>query len=334
MKTEPARRVAGSILLLITLAAQTGMAQTPTVAPPTPEAHYRAFDKQGRRVTLQEVVEALGAADVLLVGETHNDPVAHLLEAELLRRADERFGRADSRGRRPVALSLEMFERDVQLVLDEYLGGLIGERHFLSSSRPWKNYQTDYRPLVEYARVQKLPVIAANAPARYVSRVSASGPDSLASLSAAAKGLLPPLPFPPASREYGAKFTRFMRGDAPAHPTPNASTAQAPANPHAAHGGASFLLEAQTLRDASMGHSIAEFLKQRPDALVVHVNGKFHSEERLGVAEQLQHYRPRARVLVLTIVPGEGFPDFDAARVGGLGDFIILTDPALPRSSS
>src|SRR5688500_6088858 len=114
MKTTRATRTtraAASILLLITLAAQTGLAQGPSIAAQTPEAHYRAFDRQGRRVTLREVVEALGSADVLLVGETHNDPVAHLLEAELLRLADERFGRAEGRGRRGVALSLEMFER-------------------------------------------------------------------------------------------------------------------------------------------------------------------------------------------------------------------------------
>ena len=336
MKTTRALRAAASILLLNTLAAQTGLAQTRTTVAPTPEAHYRAFDRQGRRVTLREVVEALGAADVLLVGETHNDPVAHLLEAELLGLADERFGRAEGRGRRGVALSLEMFERDVQLVLDEYLAGLIAERHFLSSSRPWRNYQTDYRPLVEYARARKLPVIAANAPARYVSRVSASGPDSLTSLSTAAKALLPPLPFPPASREYEAKFTRFMRGgDSAAQPaqpsTAPGANAQTPANPHAAHGGANHLLAAQTLRDASMGHSIAEFLNRTPGALVLHVNGKFHSEERLGVAEQLKHYRPRTRVLVLTIVPGEGFPDFDAPRLGRLGDFVIITDPRVKR---
>ncbi len=306
------------------------MAQTPPMTTAqTPEAHYRAFDKQGRRVTLREVVEALTAADVLFVGEMHNDPVAHLLQAELLRLADERFGQAEGRGRRGVALSLEMFERDVQLILDEYLAGLISERHFLLSSRPWGNYQTDYRPLVEYARARKLPVIAANTPARYVSRVATSGPDSLASLSATAKGWLPPLPFPPASREYEAKFNRFMRGGNSSAPQQPGAKAQTPANPH----GADHLLAAQTLRDVSMGHSIAEFLKQRPETLVVHVNGNFHSEEHLGIPEQLKHYRPQARVLVIAIVPGKGFPDFDAALHGGLGDFVILTDPALPRSS-
>ncbi|MCA1633958.1 MAG: ChaN family lipoprotein [Acidobacteria bacterium] len=317
-----------------------GLAQSPGPARAA-ETGYRAFDAKGRRVTLREIVEAQGGADVLLVGETHDDRVAHFVEAELLRLVDERYGQKSKRGTRPIALSLEMFERDVQLVLDEYLGGLIAERHFMLSSRPWKNYVSDYRPLVEYAREQKLPVIAANAPARYVSRVTGLGPDSLRTLSPTARDWLPPLPYAPASREYKAKFRRFMQGDAPAAavppagatPTqPAAPTAQAPANPHAAHGGAGFLLEAQTLRDAAMAHSITEYLREKPAALVIHVNGRFHSEERLGVAEQIKHYRPLTRVLVLTIVPGEGSNDFDAGRLGGLGDFVILTEPASPSS--
>lgn len=310
-----------SILLFLALAAQLGAGARAQA----PAAHYRAYDPKGNAVTLQTIVAALERADVLFVGERHDDAVAHVLEAELLRLAAERYGAARA-GRRRVALSLEMFERDVQTVVDEYLAGLITERHFLLSSRPWNNYQTDYRPLVEYARAHHLPVIAANAPARYVSRVSSRGPDSLRALSAAAvKSWLPPLPLPPPSEEYAAKFNRFLRGDAEAA---RATTAHAPSP----HGGA-HLLEAQTLRDASMAHAVAEFLKRGGDPLVVHVGGSFHSEERLGVPEQLARYRAGARAVVVTIVPDESFPDFDAARLGRLGDFVIVTDPRLARPS-
>ena len=100
----------------------------------------------------------------------------------------------------------------------------------------------------------------------------------------------------------------------------------------ATHGDASYLLEAQVLRDATMAHAISGLLKQKPGTLVLHVNGKFHSEEFLGVPEQLRQYRPQARLLVITIASGEGYPEFDRARVGKLCDFIILTNPALPRS--
>src|SRR5918998_1200916 len=202
-----------NILLLAAAAAQINPARAQA-----PDAHYRAYDSAGRAVTLRQMVESLSRADVLVLGERHDDAVTHLLEAELLRLVEETYARPVQGGRpRPVALSLEMFERDVQTVLDEYLAGLITERHFLLSSRPWRNYETDYRPLVEYARAHRLPVIAANAPARYVSRVSSQGPDSLRSLpQVAVKSWLPPLPFPAASEGYAAKFNRFMGGGAAA----------------------------------------------------------------------------------------------------------------------
>ena len=304
------RRLA-SILLFTALAAQ------PAAGAQTPAPHYRAFDPKGNAVTLQTIIDALERADVLFVGETHDNAVAHLLEAELLRSADETYGAASPR-KRAIALSLEMFERDVQTVLDEYLAGLITERHFLLSSRPWRNYETDYRPLVEYARAHKLPVIAANAPARYVSRVSSQGPGSLKSLpQVAVKSWLPPLPFPAASEGYAAKFNRFMGG------APHGGTsATAQANPH----GSLHLLEAQTLRDASMAYAISEYLKRGRDPLVVQVNGTFHSEERMGIPEQLARYRPKARAVVVTIVPADTFPNFDAATHARLGDFVIITE--------
>jgi uncharacterized iron-regulated protein len=307
MMKDGMRRL-GSILLFTALAAQ------PAAWAQAPAPHFRAFDAKGNAVTLETIVGSLEHADVLFVGETHDNAVAHLVEAELLRRADEAYGTASPR-KRAVALSLEMFERDVQTVLDEYLAGLITERHFLLSSRPWKNYETDYRPLVEYAREHHLPVIAANAPARYVSRVSSQGPDSLKSLrQVAVKSWLPPLPFPPASEGYAAKFNRFMGG---------AGGSQA-----GAHGGL-HLLEAQTLRDASMAYAISEYLKRGRDPLVVQVNGTFHSEERMGVPEQLARYRSRARAVVVTIILADTFPNFDAATQGRLGDFVIITERVL-----
>ena len=108
------------------------------------------------------------------MGEQHDDAVAHFLQLQIFKAAVEKYSKD-----RKVALSLEMFERDVQTVVDEYLKNLISETHFLASSRPWGNYKTDYRPLVELAKEKNLPVIAANAPRRYVNMVTRLGRDSL-----------------------------------------------------------------------------------------------------------------------------------------------------------
>jgi uncharacterized iron-regulated protein len=301
-------RLMAAAALLATAAA----AQTPRQDAPPPA--LRIYDSAGRASSLEEIVGAMAGADVVFVGETHNDPAAHWAELRLLAGAHARHGRAaDAANRRPLVLSLEMFERDAQVALDEYLAGLVTERHFLAAARPWKNYETDYRPLVEFARAHRLPVVAANAPERYVNRVGRLGPDSLAALGTEAKRWLAPLPYARASAPYAEKFRRVMG-------------AHAAAAPH----GNPFSLDAQALRDATMAHSIAEQLRARERALVLHVNGNFHSEGGLGVPEHLRAYRPGARALVVTVLPPGAAAPADASGFKALGDFVIATGANSP----
>jgi len=247
----------------------------------TNATRYRIF-RRNASATLDDIAAAMRSTDVVFIGEAHDDKIAHELELELLRRAAlDQAAINDATKRRAVALSLEMFERDTQTTLDEYLAGLITENHFLLASRPWDNYRADYRPLVEFARENRLPVIAANAPRRYVNRVSRLGGKSLAELPLTARTWLPPLPFASASPAYAAKFARLMAG------MPATQTQSATPGTNAPPRHSSTLLEAQALWDATMAHSIAEHLKRTPAALVVHINGKFHTEERLGTPEHL-----------------------------------------------
>lgn len=278
---------------------------------------YRTFNAKGDAVTLDTIVEAMKDAEVLFIGESHDDKEAHHLQFEILRRLNERYGKT-----RAVALSMEMFERDVQIVVDEYLGGLITETHFLQSSRPWNNYAEDYRPMIEYARENNLAVIAANAPRRYVNRVGRLGRDSLNALSPQAKAWLAPLPFAQASDAYAAKFNSLMNGN---NETTNNKDALHAANNITKQ---SPMLEAQSLWDATMASAIAEHLKK--NSLIVQLNGSFHSAARLGAPEHLLRYRPNTRLLVLTIKDDESYPNFDAKTHTQIGDFVIIT-PAVTR---
>ncbi len=279
-------------------------------APPI-SSNYKIYDAMGQPATLEQVVAAMTNNDAIFVGEIHNDPTAHQLELLLLQNIFARLsGEPDKHNARPLVLSLEMFERDVQPVLDEYLAGLIQERHFLAASRPWKNYETDYRPLVEFAHTHELPVVAANAPERYVNRVGRLGSDSLKPLAPLALTWLAPLPYGTASPAYAAKFNALMSGGGMG----------AHGNPH--------LLEAQALRDATMAYSIADQLKRQKRALVLHVNGGFHSEGRLGTPEQLHALRPQTRMLVLTILPAETDGSTDSKQLAGRGDFVFVTAPS------
>jgi uncharacterized iron-regulated protein len=103
--------------------------------------HFRVYTRDGAPATLDDIVRAMAEADAVLVGEIHTDPVGHWVEAELFRRALELVRAGDESGAlRPLALSLEMFERDVQGIVDEYLQDLITESQFLASARPWEFY--------------------------------------------------------------------------------------------------------------------------------------------------------------------------------------------------
>src|SRR5258705_4104402 len=111
--------------------------------------------------TLAQMIDDISKADIVFVGEQHDHKMGHILELDILKAL---HGKTPS-----IALSLEMFERDTQLVVDEHFKGQISQASFLAASRPWPHYTTDYAPLVEECKENKLSLIAANAPRRYVS---------------------------------------------------------------------------------------------------------------------------------------------------------------------
>jgi uncharacterized iron-regulated protein len=273
------------------------------------EANYRIFDAKGNPSSLEKIFEAIEKTDVVFLGEQHDDATAHALQLQIFKAAVEKHAK-----QRKLALSLEMFERDVQIVIDEYLNNLISEAHFMRSARPWDNYKQDYRALVELAKAEKLPVIAANAPRRYVNMVSRGGRDSLNALSPEAKKWLAPMPFPSASEAYANKFKSLMGG------SPESGM------------GLNNILDSQTLWDATMAYAVAEFLSANKNSLVVHLNGSFHTENRLGTAEQLLKFNPKAKFIVVTMRYEENFTGFDKTKHENLGDFVVLTDAKVPRS--
>ncbi|MEL6771004.1 MAG: ChaN family lipoprotein [Bacteroidota bacterium] len=310
------------LVLAFALAAVPAFAQIPEAAEPST---FRIYTADGAPASFDSLTAAFVGADVVFLGEQHNDPVAHALQLDLLRAATV--------GERPVALSLEMFEQDVQLVLDEYLAGLIRERDFLAAARPWSNYDSDYRPLVEHARANGQPVLAANAPARYVRLVSQRGVGVLAQLPLRARAFLP-TPVVPASEALADKFLALM-GSMMGHGGGSSADSSA-ASSHTAHGSGmpslDGMLAAQNLRDVGMADAIAQHRAAEPDALVLHVTGSFHSEGGLGIPEHLARLRPGDRVLIVTMVPASALDAFDLEAHAGLGDFVVLTDASLPRT--
>src|SRR5580704_5606490 len=124
-------------------------------------SHYKIYSTSKQKLVADDdIANDMANADVLFFGENHNDSTGHYLEFMVFKKLAAKYP-----GK--VALSMEMFETDCQKVLDEYLSGFIREKNFIAEARAWKNY-ADYRPLIELAKANHIPIVAANAPDRYV----------------------------------------------------------------------------------------------------------------------------------------------------------------------
>lgn len=257
-----------------------------------------------KEITLPELTEGLSGADVVFFGEEHNDSVAHMLQLEVFKGLHNLHGKG-------LSLSMEMFQTDVQLVLDEYLAGWVTEKNLQADARPWKNYK-DYRPLVEYARENGLYVLAANAPSRYTNRVTRHGIESLKELSKEAKKRIAPLPIDTLTGSYYEKFTDLLGG-------------------HEGMGSMK-IYQSQNVWDATMAWQIARLAKKRSVKQILHLNGRFHSDEKLGTYAHLQRYGKRLKLLNIASFSDESFPNPNWSAWEHLGDFIIITDPTVQRS--
>ena len=239
------------------------------------------------RVSVDQAADILATYDVIFIGEAHEHPGNHLAEMELFRAIYERAPK--------LSLSMEQFERDVQPVVDKYLKGEIGEAPFMRDARAWGNYSTSYRPLVEFAKDHKLPVIAANTPEKIVRCVGKEGEAFFARLNpeqrawAAAKLNLQDGP-------YKDKFMGFAGGDA-GHGGEENTDKSASRKPPSETAIRSFA--AQVTRDDTMAESIAQHLEKNPGRKVVHIDGSFHSDSFLGTVERLKLRMPNLKIAVV-----------------------------------
>jgi uncharacterized iron-regulated protein len=280
-----------------------------------PQRVYDSKDKQF--ADFEAMLAELAKADVVFVGEQHDDPATHKLERAIL----------DGLLRRKIAVtvSLEMFERDVQQSLNDYLAGKLGEEAFLKASRPWPRYATDYRPLVELAKAHNWPVIASNIPRRLASQVSRQGLDSINSLSESDRKLVA-AQFQCQFDDYFKRFTEAMSS----HPAGDAKPNEKKDEKKVAEEKA--MVErfyfAQCMKDETMAEAISAAIPapnaSQPKNVIVHYNGAFHSDYKLGTAARVIRRSPKAKVKIVSVVPVENLDSINTDEYRKRGDFIIF----------
>ncbi len=234
---------------------------------------YQIYNVTGKKTTYQKMVKDIMSCEVVLFGELHNNPISHWMELQLTK---DLF----KEKKQDLILGAEMFEADMQQTLDKYMKGQITEDELKTQIKLWPNYETDYRPLLEFARNTNLKFLATNAPRKYASLVMHQGFEKLNTLSDEEKKFLAPLPieYDPELEQYKKMIEMDMAGLS----SPN-------------------LPKAQALKDATMAHFI--FSNAKEGKLFLHYNGSYHSDYFEGIMWYLK--RKNADLKILTIATVE-----------------------------
>jgi len=230
---------------------------------------YQLFDKNGKKVSYDKLLKASLKTQVVLFGEYHNNSVSHWLQLELTK---------DIAAKTPIVLGAEMIEADNQTQLNQYLKAEIDQKKLDSTARLWKNYPTDYKPLVDFAKEYKFDFIATNIPRRYASMVSKKGFEVLATLTEEEKSWIAPQPIPYDASLPGYVEMMKMMGE---HTSVN-------------------MPKAQASKDATMAYFINKNLKA--NTIFIHYNGTFHSDNFDGINWYLKTYNPTIDIITISTV--------------------------------
>ncbi len=253
---------------------------------------YGLFDGNGKATTFKKLVRQSRRSEVVFFGELHDNATIHRLQQQL---AETLYDK--TRGN--LMMGAEMFQRDDQLLIDEYLRGVIREKDFEKEAVLWPNYKTDYRPLLRFAKEKQMPFVATNVPRRYAAAVARKGEAAFSTFLPEAKAFMAPYPF-----EFDMELPGYKR------------ILSMGAN----HGMANVAF-AQAFKDASMAHFI---LKDWDTTRVfLHFNGTYHSNHHEGIVWYLKKWRPRTKIVTIAAVEQKQLDYLDDENLH-LADFIIV----------
>jgi uncharacterized iron-regulated protein len=264
-------------------------------------APYKIFDSKGKEVSFENLIKGSNKSEVIFFGELHNNSIAHWLQLQLLKNIHEK--------EQKVILAGEFFERDDQLNIDEWFADKLTDKNFEAEAKLWNNYQTDYKPMMLYAKKNSIPFIATNIPRKYASMVSRKGLIGLDSLSEEAKNFVAPLPIEVDKNLPGYVGMKDMM--------------------HGSGMNADFMVEAQAVKDATMAYSLFDYLGKGNS--ILHINGSYHSNNYEGIIWYLRKAYPKTKILTISTVEQESVKELEE-KSKGIADFIIVLPTDSPKS--
>ncbi len=261
---------------------------------------YIIYDSKGKKTDYNQLLTEAKKADIILFGELHDNPICHWLQKELTQDVY-------SDKKEKLILGAEMFEADDQIALNEYLAGKLSEKTLKDEVKLWTNFGTDYKPLLDFAKTNKLKFVADNIPRRYANLVYSRGIAALDSIDAEAKKWIAPLPF---KYDGTLKCYKDIFENAGGH-------------------GGENLPKSQAIKDATMAYFILKNWSK--GQTFIHYNGAYHSNNHQGIEWYLKQQNPDLKILVISSTEQKDINLLEAES-NDSGDFIICTPSSMTKT--
>ncbi len=311
---------------------RTGRALPPP-PPPAPAAQTQspqcpvAFSTTtGLPMGIDSLAARAALADIVIIGETHNDTAGQHHAATLAARVFE--------ARRSGTLALEFVERDQQIYLDDFANNLADRPALLAALTATNRADTivartisgttidpatitdvslpaPHADMLEHARDHDINLVAANAPRRYVRLIRSQGPGAASALSTRQRATFT-LPDQTTPGDYRDRFFAAM-----SHMTQHGDAGKRNADVEA-------LYLAQNVWDATMADSVVNAAQQGHTPVVL-VVGRFHTDFNGGLVQRIRQQLPDANIYTVSYDPSHTTTLNDADR--DRADAVVYTAP-------
>ncbi len=241
-----------------------------------------------RALNLKEIVKRIENKKIIYVGERHDMFSHHIAQLNIIK--------AIYKKHKKLAIGMEMFQRKFQPVIDEFINGNISEREFLKKTEYFKRWGFDYnlyKPILDFARKNKIPVIALNVETEIIKKVSRGGLESLSEKE---------LEKIPSEMDFSnIKYRDRLKEIFGFHKTGR---------------NFEYFLQSQILWDETMAETIDKFLRKNPKYKIVVIAGNGHLKYGFGIPDRCY----RRNGFDYAIILNEESLDKD------IGDFILFPE--------
>jgi len=251
---------------------------------------YTIYNSKGKEVSFDKMMRGTKDKSHIFMGEYHDNAVSHWIQVEMMQALYKRH-------KKKLVMGAEMFEADNQYILDEYLNGQISAKNYQAEMRLWPNYNTDYKPLIEFAKSKELKFVATNIPRRYANMVYKKGLASLNELTELAKSYIVPL----TQFEFDSTVTCYKEIYDMKHGGEGMATAQA-------------------IKDATMAHFI--YKNTNSNSVFLHFQGAYHSDNYQGIIHYLKKKIELEKIISISTVTQFDIDNLEDENKG-IADFII-----------